>query len=100
MDDVVGTGRGAFPAPTSQIRRPSLGQIVACYKYQTTKQINELRDMQGLPFWQRNYWEHVIRDEDSLTRIREYIRDNPDRWAEDQMHPDAPPNPFNQWPSP
>jgi putative transposase len=56
--------------------------------------------MPGTPFWQRNYWEHVIRDEDSLTRIREYIRDNPDRWAEDQMHPDAPPNPFNQWPSP
>ena len=53
--------------------------------------------MPGAPFWQRNYWEHIIRNEASLNRIREYIENNPARWAEDQLHPDAPPNPFNQW---
>ena len=98
--------RGAVPAPIevpapiaqSQIEKPTLGQIVGYYKYQTTKQINRLRDMPGVPFWQRNYWEHVVRNEESLNRIREYIENNPARWSEDQLHPDAPPNPFKQWP--
>jgi hypothetical protein len=43
--------------------------------------------------WQRNYWEHVIRDETELHRIREYIRNNPARWQEDALHPDRPPFP-------
>jgi REP element-mobilizing transposase RayT len=103
-------GRGAVAAPSvaappivpppavqSQIQKPSLGQIVAYYKYQTTKRINELRTMPGVPFWQRNYWEHVIRYQRSLNRIRAYIENNPARWAEDQLHPNAPPNRFNQW---
>jgi REP element-mobilizing transposase RayT len=82
----------------TNVKPGSLGVVVRSFKAAVTKEINELRGMTGLPFWQRNYWEHVIRDEDSLNRIREYIRDNPSRWTEDQMHPDAPPNRFNQWP--
>jgi hypothetical protein len=42
--------------------------------------INRLRGTPGLPIWQRNYYEHVIRDEESLNRIRQYIADNPIRW--------------------
>ena len=38
--------------------------------------------------WQRNYYEHVIRDEDDLNRIRQYILDNPACWAEDENNPD------------
>ncbi|MFN2291254.1 MAG: transposase, partial [Anaerolineae bacterium] len=105
-DDKDGIGRGAVAAPRdsatstgpSQMKRPSLGQTVAYYKYQATKQINELRGIPGTPFWQRNYWEHIIRNDTSLNRIREYIEDNPARWADDQLHPNAPPNRFNQWP--
>jgi putative transposase len=63
-----------------------------------TKRINQMRAMPGRPVWQRNYWEHVIRNEESLNRIRAYIETNPARWAEDQLHPDAPPNRFNRWP--
>ena len=37
--------------------------------------------------WQRNYYEHVIRDEADLNRIREYISTNPARWAEDDENP-------------
>ena len=73
--------------------RPTLGQIVAYYKYQTTKRINELRGMPGVPFWQRNYWEHVIRDEIDLDRIRQYIANNPSRWHADQLNPIVPPRP-------
>jgi REP element-mobilizing transposase RayT len=36
--------------------------------------------------WQRNYWEHVIRDEAELNSIREYIQNNPAQWQFDQLH--------------
>ena len=37
--------------------------------------------------WQRNYYEHIIRDEYSLIRIREYIVNNPAQWALDRENP-------------
>ncbi len=40
-----------------------------------------------LPIWQRNYYEHIIRDDRDLERIREYIAANPARWQEDSYHP-------------
>jgi REP element-mobilizing transposase RayT len=39
--------------------------------------------------WQRNYYEHVIRSEESLNRIRQYILDNPARWEFDRENPAA-----------
>ena len=38
-------------------------------------------------FWQRNYYEHVIRNESELERIREYITLNPVKWSEDEYNP-------------
>jgi putative transposase len=80
-------------------KRKPLGRLVGAFKTVSTKHINQLRDMPGVPFWQRNYWEHIVRNDTSLNRIREYIQNNPARWIEDQLHPAAPPNPFNQGPS-
>jgi REP element-mobilizing transposase RayT len=37
--------------------------------------------------WQRNYYEHIIRDEEDLRDIRDYIQNNPLRWADDDLHP-------------
>jgi REP element-mobilizing transposase RayT len=76
----------------------SLGAIVGNFKSVTTRRINRMRKTPGMPVWQRNYWEHIVRDGKSLNRIREYIRTNAARWADDQLHPAAPPNPFK--PSP
>jgi hypothetical protein len=45
--------------------------------------------MPGVPVWQRNYHEHIIRDDNSLYTIRQYITDNPLRWAFDRENPDA-----------
>jgi putative transposase len=71
--------------------RPSSGQtlsnIIGYFKYQSTKRINELRNSPGAPFWQRNFFEHVIRDDDSLNRVREYIITNPERWELDPNNP-------------
>lgn len=40
----------------------------------------------GQPHWQRNYYEHIIRDETDLQRIRQYILENPLCWAEDDNY--------------
>ena len=60
----------------------------------TTKRYADgVRQWAWLPFhqrvWQRNYYEHVIRDEETLNRIRQYIADNPARWGEDPENPDC-----------
>ena len=94
----VGTGREE-ETPGRETRplygdAPRLGQIVAYYKYQTTKTMNAMRDTRGQRFWQRNYWEHVVRNEAEMNRIRQYIQDNPAKWAEDKLHPLAPTSPF------
>lgn len=59
----------------------SLPTIVRGFKSATTKRINEIRNSPGDPVWQRNYWEHVVRDENDLNRIRHYIIDNPAKWG-------------------
>ncbi|MDA8218216.1 MAG: transposase [Dehalococcoidales bacterium] len=65
----------------------SLGRIVAYLKYQSTKGINNVRGTPGLPVWQRNYYEHVVRNGEELNRIREYVATNPLRWALDHENP-------------
>jgi putative transposase len=66
---------------------PTLGKIVAYFKYKTTKAINQLRNTPGQKVWQRNYYEHIIRNEISLARLRHYIQNNPQQWVVDQLHP-------------
>jgi len=83
--NVGATGRSPIrPGP----RQGSLGSFLSGFKSATTKRINDLRRTSGL-VWQRNYYEHVIRNEDSLHRIREYIVDNPARWDFDRENPAA-----------
>jgi REP element-mobilizing transposase RayT len=92
-EDSPQSSKGAMDASPLQIPSApapgSLGAIVGNFKSVTTRRINRMRGTPGAPFWQRNYWEHIIRDERSLMRIRQYIQYNTARWAEDQLHPDA-----------
>jgi len=55
----------------------SLGALIAGFKGAVGKRINELRGTPGVGVWHRNYYEHVVRDEADLVRIRRYIRANP-----------------------
>ncbi|GAB6279515.1 MAG: transposase [Lentimicrobium sp.] len=71
-----------FGKPTKN----SIPTIVRLFKSTTTKQINQLRQTPMQPLWQRNYYEHIIRDNNELTRIRQYIINNPKRWKEDNLN--------------
>ena len=55
------------------------------FKFTVTTQINNLRKMPRHPVWQRNYYEHIIRNEKSLEKIREYVINNPQTWKEDAL---------------
>ena len=79
--------RGEVPSPSpSPSPSPKLGNVIAYFKYQSTKEINQKRNVSGVPLWQRNYYEHIIRDDNDLNRIRKYIEDNPQNWANDENH--------------
>jgi putative transposase len=68
-------------------RALDLGQILAYFKYQSTKIINELRDTPGFPVWQRNYYEHIIHDEEEMKKYRKYIIENIVNWDTDKENP-------------
>jgi len=77
-------GKGTETVP---LRRPTLGRIVAYFKYQTTKSINRIRHTPGDRVWQRSYYEHVIRNESDLAQTKEYLENNPLRWELDEENP-------------
>ena len=60
-------------------RTMTLPKAVGRFKMQSAKLINQLKQTPGVPVWQRDYYEHIIRDDAALERIRSYIRDNPRR---------------------
>jgi putative transposase len=66
----------------------SLGALVGQYKSGVTRRINNLRHTPGGRIWQRGYYERLIRNEREWNATRQYIRDNPARWAEDRENLD------------
>jgi putative transposase len=79
---LAGAQRRCAPAGSNKpyVIPNSIGAIIRAYKTAVTARINQLRGTPGEPVWQRNYWEHIIRNERELSRIREYIRNNPLQW--------------------
>ena len=65
----------------------SIPTIIKLFKSTVTKQINQLRSTPGLSVWQRNYYEHIIRNEQELHKIRHYIFTNPLQWQNDNENP-------------
>jgi putative transposase len=74
---------GSRAAPTR-----SLPRIINAFKTVSAKRINQIRGGIGLPVWQRSYYEHIVRTEGELERIRDYIRENPAKWDEDLENPE------------
>ena len=93
----ISPARESSPLPSTQSKprptgpRPgSLGAIIGQFKSGVTKQIWALGGPIGkshAPIWQRNYYEHIIRNDTELNHIRQYIIDNPLRWADDVENP-------------
>ena len=65
----------------------SLAAITQNYKSVSTRQINRMNKAKGNVIWQRNYYEHIIRNEEALNNIREYIVNNSINWVKDQENP-------------
>jgi REP element-mobilizing transposase RayT len=84
---VLINGVGAIHELPLPRRRMILPMAMGFLKMNSSKHINLWRDIPGLPVWQRNYYEHIIRDERDLIKIREYVANNPLKWDEDPDNP-------------
>ncbi len=85
------TGTGDRPVAPTQPTAPtlppkSLGSLIAGFKSAATLRINQFRNTPHAPVWQRNYYEHIIRDEKAHQNIANYIINNPLNWQADQCH--------------
>ena len=94
IDRAVGAKNfSSQPRKNKAVRTPNrspsktIGSIVRGFKIGVTKWFRESRGTEKV--WQRNYYEHIVRDEEALSRIRQYIENNPMQWAYDRENPAA-----------
>lgn len=81
-------GRGAENKGAAS-SAPTLGDILRAFKSISAIAVNRLLGRSGRSLWQRNYYEHIVRSENELACIREYIANNPAQWALDRENPDC-----------
>jgi len=86
LADDAGGSRAAPTVNATSVHKP-LTQIIGAFKTRSTKEINALSKSPGEQFWQRSFYDHIVRDEQDLARIREYIRTNPQKWSLDEENP-------------
>ena len=80
-DGIDGSPLPCGPQPAS------LGAIIGQFKSRVTKRLWKIPSLNGRPIWQRNYYEHIIRNEHEMDRIWRYIESNPVNWADDDENP-------------
>ena len=83
---------GDHPRATTRVAPTGLSDVIGAYKSLTTAEYARRVTADGWPsfpgrLWQRNYYEHVVRNEDDMERIRAYIHDNPLKWEMDSENP-------------
>ncbi len=76
------------PHKSTTLKPGTLGAIVGLFKSTTSKRIHQSGLMNDQKIWQRNYYEHVIRDEDDYHQIADYIKTNAINWEYDHENPD------------
>jgi REP element-mobilizing transposase RayT len=76
---------GSRTAPTK--RGKPLGSLIGAFKTVSAKRINQYKGTPGRVVWQRGFYNHIIRNEADLFRIRRCIRQNPIKWSVDRYHP-------------
>jgi putative transposase len=82
-NNIVAERRSAPTMIKINVPPKSLGAIIRAYKSAVTYAINALQNQRGAVLWQRNYYEHIIRDEKDLQAKRDYILSNPLNWEND-----------------
>jgi REP element-mobilizing transposase RayT len=86
---IITDGRGTiYCAPTEQFQKPvkgSIPTIIRTYKASVTRRIQ--REVNSTGIWQKNFYEHVIRDDEDHNRIHLYIEANVDNWGNDEENP-------------
>ncbi|MCP4724807.1 MAG: transposase [bacterium] len=87
-DSIRANRRSPLRVDTVKMEKKSLSSLVAGFKSNVTIYINKIRQTPGMHVWQRNFYEHVIRDEEDLNKIRQYILDNPQKWEQDNYFRD------------
>jgi REP element-mobilizing transposase RayT len=82
------TTEGIDGSPLPRGPQPaSLGALIAQFKSRATKRIWKFPEFKNTPIWQRNYYEHIIRNETDLQNKTDYIESNPLLWDEDDENP-------------
>jgi REP element-mobilizing transposase RayT len=79
----MSANNGKAMSQTRPNKRHGLPEIIRAFKSFSARTINHMRGTPGTPVWQRNYYEHIIRNERELFAIQRYIRDNPKKWGLD-----------------
>ena len=88
-DQIVGA-RHASPLQSmgvNGVKPGSVGAIIGSFKSAVTKQLHQNKIITQEKIWQRNYYEHIIRDEDDYQKIADYISTNPFNWDKDHENP-------------
>ena len=78
--------KGRPPVAPAGPKPKSVGAMMSGFKSSVTGHVNAYRQTPGSEVWQRNYWDHIIRNETELTTLRKYIRTNPARWQQDSLY--------------
>lgn len=81
----ITVGNGLKPFPTG--KNHGLSEIIRGFKTFSSRRINELPENDHKFVWQKSFYDHIIRDEESLHNIRQYIRNNPLKWSLDRNNP-------------
>ena len=86
LPHVTSEGIGGSPLPRGP-KPASLGAVMSQFKSRVTKRLWKIPSLKGTPVWQRNYWEHIIRNERDLHNKTDYIEANPMLWDKDHENP-------------
>jgi REP element-mobilizing transposase RayT len=84
IDDEIVGARHASPLRRNGVKPKSIGAIIGSFKSAVTKQLHQTKTINQGKIWQRNYYEHIIRDEQDYQKIYEYIVNNPLNWLLDE----------------
>jgi putative transposase len=88
LNKVEAVSANASPLRPVGTQPGSLSAIIQNFKSISTRLVNNRFFESGNQIWQRNYYERTIRNDRELNAIRQYIRDNPLNWDQDDENPD------------